>query len=60
MSDEKNEQNKPQDSIETTDELTDEELEQVAGGEVVVTKSTDLASTKLAQYSSDGSNLTSK
>jgi replicative DNA helicase len=26
------EQNKPQDSIETTDELTDEELEQAAGG----------------------------
>jgi len=33
MSDERNEQDKSQDGIESTDELTDEELEQVAGGE---------------------------
>lgn len=32
MSDEQNEQNIPQDNIEATNELADEELEQVGGG----------------------------
>jgi hypothetical protein len=55
MSNEHNLSDKPQNNIQTTDEMADEALEDVVGGtkvsEIVVTKSTDSSSPILFQSS---------